>query len=89
MQHDYFSSFTRPIKSLIYDVAVPVVDTTIPYLLFFHNVVVVAFQNDKEFDESACGTCYVAERAARLFLLIQQILFSLFGVLQTEFLALN
>ena len=60
MQHDYFSSFTRPIKSLIYDVAVPVVDAKIPYLLFFHVVVVVvvvAFQNDKEFDESSCGTC--------------------------------
>ena len=57
MQHDNFCSFTRPIKSLIYDVAVPVVDAKIPYLLFFHVVVVVAFQDDKEFDESSCGTC--------------------------------
>ena len=53
MQHDYFFSFTRPIKSLIYDVAVPVVDAKSPSLLFFHDVVVVAFQNDKEFDESS------------------------------------
>ena len=37
---------------------VPVVDAKIPYFLFFHVVVVVvAFQNDKEFDESSCGTC--------------------------------
>ena len=49
MQHDYFSSFTRPIKNFIYDVAVPIVGAKIPYLLLlFFSLFLLLFRKTKD-----------------------------------------